>query len=284
MYATALIVFREVLEIALIVGIILAATRGLPRRWLMVAGGLGLGAVGAGIIALCVDGISALFDGMGQEVLNAAILFAAVAMLGWTVVWMRRHGRELAGKLKQTGKQVMEGDRPVTVIALIIALATFREGAEIVLFLYGMLASGEYTPFVIGEGVALGVAGGVLMGAALYFGLFKLLNRHLFTVTGWMLILLTAGLAAKGMAFLVAADMVPEIAPALWDSSSFLTTDSLAGKLMEVLVGYNPQPTGIEVITYLAVIMLLGVFYSLSGRKPKTGAANTGQPPAGHTA
>jgi high-affinity Fe2+/Pb2+ permease len=96
MFATALIVFREVLEAALIIGIVLAACRGIPRRGLMVSGGITAGLAGAVVVATAAGTIAEAASGMGQEILNACILGAAVLMLGWHNVWMSRHGREIA--------------------------------------------------------------------------------------------------------------------------------------------------------------------------------------------
>jgi len=83
MLATAIIVFREVLEASLVVGIVLAASRGVPKRAAWVAGGVATGVLGAAIVAACADLIAAAVNGIGQELFNAAILFTAVAMLGW---------------------------------------------------------------------------------------------------------------------------------------------------------------------------------------------------------
>ncbi len=96
MLATAIIVFREVLEASLVVGIVLAASRGMPRRGAWVTGGVAAGILGAAIVAACAGAIAAAVNGIGQELFNAAILFTAVMMLGWHNIWMNRHGRELA--------------------------------------------------------------------------------------------------------------------------------------------------------------------------------------------
>ena len=96
MLGAAIIVFREVLEAALIVGIVLAASVGAPRRGFWVACGLAAGVVGAGLVALFAAEIAAAASGIGQELLNASILLLAVGMLGWHNIWMSRHGRELA--------------------------------------------------------------------------------------------------------------------------------------------------------------------------------------------
>src|ERR1700722_11892910 len=101
MLPTAIIVFREVLEAALIVGIVMAASRGAIGRGLWVSGGIGAGALGAICVAGFAASIAAAAAGMGQELFDAAILFAAVGMLGWHNVWMSRHGREMAANAFQ---------------------------------------------------------------------------------------------------------------------------------------------------------------------------------------
>ena len=99
MLGALVIVFREVLEAGLIIGIVLAATRGAPGRGRWVAAGVLAGVVGAGIIALFAGAIADAFEGSGQELLNAAVLGAAVLMLMWHNAWMARHGRELAAEM-----------------------------------------------------------------------------------------------------------------------------------------------------------------------------------------
>src|SRR6267154_5770695 len=96
MLATAIIVFREVLEAALIVGIVMAASRGVPQRGAWIAAGVGGGVLGAIAVAAAAETIAEAVAGIGQEIFNAIVLFAAVAMLGWHNIWMSRHGRELA--------------------------------------------------------------------------------------------------------------------------------------------------------------------------------------------
>ena len=186
MFPTATIVFREIIEVALVIGIVMAATRGLPGRVNLVLAGLGLGLLGSCVIAFFTDRISQAIDGVGQEVFNAAVMFIAVGFLSWTVIWMKRHGRELAQNLKAVGRDVMAGDKSKYVLVGVVALATFREGAEIVLFTYGMLSSGAFSLAEIGAGGMIGLAGGMGIGTMLYLGLLKAAQRHLFTVTGWM--------------------------------------------------------------------------------------------------
>ena len=94
MFGALIIVFREVIEAGLIIGIVLAATRGIDGRGHWVAAGVLLGALGAGIVALFAEAIANAFEGSGQELLNASVLGAAVVMLMWHTVWMARHSTD----------------------------------------------------------------------------------------------------------------------------------------------------------------------------------------------
>jgi high-affinity iron transporter len=257
MLATAIIVFREVLEAALIIGIVLAASRGIAYRGAWIAGGIAAGAGGAVLVAAGAGTIEAAASGMGQELLNAAILLAAVAMLGWHNIWMTTHGREMAVAANRLGSEVREGARPLWALALVVGLAVLREGSEIVLFLYGVAATdGGIGGMALGG--ALGLIGGAAAGAALYLGLVSIPLRHLFAVTGWMILLLAAGMAAQAAAFLVQADLLPPLGTALWDTSFVLTDYSIVGKVLHTLVGYTAQPTGIQVVFYVATLLVIG--------------------------
>ena len=264
MYGIATVVFREIIEIALVLGIVLAATRGLPNRGLLVSAGLGLGALGSFIVFLFTDTISESIEGVGQEVFNACIMFTAVAFLSWTVVWMKRHGRELAQHLNAVGADVVAGRKSFYVIVAVVALATLREGAEIVLFTYSQSLIGVSAASIIAGGL-IGLAGGVVVGFMLYFGLLKTVKRHLFTVTSWMLIILTAGMAAQGANFLIQADILPMLHPQMWDTSWLIDRGGFFGDTLNVLFGYTPRPTGMELLFYGSTLVVVGLTYKFIG-------------------
>ena len=261
MLPTATIVFREFLEVALVLGIVMAATRGLNGRLSLILAGLGLGVVGSVIIAFFTDRISQAIDGVGQEIFNAGIMFVAVGFLSWTVIWMKRHGRALAQNIKAVGQDVVHGQKSAYVIVGAVALATFREGAEIALFTYGMLASGAFTMTDIVAGGVIGALGGTAVGAALYLGLLKAAQKHLFAVTSWMLIFLTAGMAAQGANFLIMADILPALHQQMWDTSGFIAASGFLGETLGVLIGYTPRPTGMELAFYVGVVAIVGGAY-----------------------
>ncbi len=128
MLASLLLVFREVLEAALIVSIVAAATRGVSRRGAWISAGLGLGVIGALLVAAFAGAIADAMSGMGQEWFNAIVLLAAVLMIGWHVVWMSRHARELASQMKSVGTDVSAGSRPMTAL---LVVAMFRRNRPI---------------------------------------------------------------------------------------------------------------------------------------------------------
>jgi high-affinity iron transporter len=266
MLGTGIIVFREVLEAALIVGIVLAASSGAPGRNRWVSGGVAAGVIGACLVALFAASIAAAVSGIGQELFNATILLLAVAMLGWHIIWMSRHGRELAASALAIGKAVISGSRPLYVLAVVCGVAVLREGSETVLFLYGIAASGGVGAVSLIAGGVLGLAAGAATGAVLYFGLLRIPTQRLFSVTNWMVLLLAAGMAAQAAGFLVQADLLPPLGEAVWDSSAVLTEDSVIGKALHTLIGYVSRPDGVQILFYLATLSGIWLLAQWIGR------------------
>src|SRR3954453_13947181 len=155
--AALIIVFREVFEAGLIVGIVMAVTCSVPQRGLWISGGVLGGFLGACLVAGFAGFISELFEGSGQELFNAAILSLAVVMLTWHNVWMARHGRELAAEMRAAGEAVAAGTSSLFALAVVVGVAVLREGSEVVLFLYGILASGGTSEASVFLGGVLGL-------------------------------------------------------------------------------------------------------------------------------
>lgn len=257
MFSTAILVFREVLEAALIIGLVAVATREVASRIKWISAGILGGVLGAIAIAMMGDVINSAAAGLGQELLNAMILFAAVLMLGWHNIWMKKHGAELASHAKKVGQAISEGQQPMYAMAILVGLAVLREGAEVVLFLYSMFASG--TPLSqIGTGGMIGVAVGATFGAGLYFGLLRIPTRYLFRVTSIMLLMLSAGLAAQAAGFLVQANVISVMTTSLWDTSWLVSERSVVGSILHALIGYIANPMGIQLVFYVATIGIIG--------------------------
>lgn len=256
MPGVALLVFREVMEAALIISIVCAATRGVAMRGLFVSGGVGLGVIGALLVAWGAGAIARLASGSGQDIFNASVLLSAVVMIGWHVVWMSRHGRELAQRMTAVGGAVKAGSSSLTLLLIVVAVAVLREGSEIVLFLYGMAVGGIGVGGLAG-GIALGIGGGALLGFALYFGLLRIPMKYFFQVTNWMLVLLAAGLASTAARFLLQGNLLPAWGNQVWNTSWLLSNGSLAGRTFGILIGYDAVPAGIQVAFYVATLLCL---------------------------
>ncbi len=271
MLAIALVVFRETLEAALIVSIVLAASVGVPGRGRWVAGGTATGVLGACIVALFAAAISDAFSGSGQELLNAAVLLVAVGMCGWHNVWMATHARQMVRDARALGRSVAEGSRPLFALGAIPASAVLREGSETVLFAFGIVAGGDVGAGALAAGTVAGLAGGALLGAALYFGLLRIPVHRLFAVTGWMVLLLAAGLASQAVGFLVQADLVPNLGDRIWDTSFLLSDNGLVGRILHTLVGYTARPQGIQILAYGVTLLAIGVpMWFISRPRPIT--------------
>src|SRR5581483_1116252 len=171
MLASLLIVFREVFEAGLIVGIVAAATRGILHRGLFIGGGITTGVAGAVVLAFFAGALSDALGGRGQEVFNASILIVAVLMLGWHNLWMASHGREMARQMKLMGQAVAAGETSLIAMAIVVGVAVLREGAEVVLFLYGIAASTNEGWAALLLGGALGIALGAAISLIVYAGL-----------------------------------------------------------------------------------------------------------------
>jgi high-affinity iron transporter len=275
MLASLIIVFREVFEAGLIVGIVLAATRGIGRRGVFIAGGVGAGVIGAALVAAFAGALSDALAGRGQEVFNAAILSLAVVMLGWHNLWMASHGREMAREMKAMGYAVAAGDKSLVAMATVVAIAVLREGAEVVLFLYGIAASsGEGWPLLIVGGM-LGIALGAAVSCLLYLGLVAIPVHRLFAVTGWLIAFVAAGMAGQAAAILAGIDLIPSWGYQLWDTSWLLPQDSLAGRALHALVGYSDRPMGVQLAAYLATLATLAIGARLIERRPAKPAASS---------
>lgn len=257
MLASLIIVFREVLEAGLIVGIVLAATQGIPGRTAWVAGGIAAGALGAGILAIFAGAISQALAGVGQEVFTAGILCVAVVMLGWHNVWMASHGREMAKEMKALGQAVSVGQKSLAAMAIVVAVAVLREGAEVVLFLYGIAVSTKAGAGSLILGGLLGIVAGGILSYVLFRGLVSIPLKRLFAVTGWLIALLAAGMAGQAAAILAGADLIPSFGYQVWDTSGLLAEDSLVGRALHALVGYSDRPPGVQVLAYVIVLAVL---------------------------
>jgi high-affinity iron transporter len=275
MAGALIIVLREAVEAGLIIGIVLAVTRGMPSRTRYVAGGISGGLLGAALVAGFAGALSNSLAGAGQEVFNAAVLGIAVIMLAWHNIWMARHGRQMSEDVRRLGRDVVSGARPLTALAVVVGVAVLREGSEVVLFLYGVVISSGESGLSLLLGGVLGLLLGAGISALAYGGLAVIPPRHLFKVTSVLIAFMAAGMAAQSVAFLEQADIATGLGSIVWNTSSWLADNSIPGRVLHTLLGYTGKPTQLQLLVYLAT---LGTIFGLM----KLAAPPAGPSPARH--
>lgn len=257
MFATALIVFRETLEAALFVGIMAAATRSLPGRSRWLIAGVLAGGAGSLMLAAGAEHIGALADGVGQDLVNAGILAIALAMLTWHCVWVSTQGAKAAAEARALGSSFQQGQRAPWALTIVVALSVLREGAETVLFVAGFATGTDLTGTL--TGALAGVLAGTTLGAVIYLGLSRIPIQRMFAVTNALILVLAASIASQLARALSQAGLISAWGQPLWDTSPILRVDSPFGTLAHALIGYEAQPTGLQLVFYgVALVVIAG--------------------------
>lgn len=258
MFAAALIVFRESLEAALFVGIVAAATQGMAGRGRWLAGGVGIGVLGAIALALMAPVVSGWADGLGQDFVNIAVLSVALAMLLWHCIWVASHSREMAMDAKRLGQDVEKGSRAPVALLVAVALAVLREGAETVLFVGGAVTgAGEVSGSSLFLAVLTGIGLGVSAGWLIYRGLSRIPARHVFGATNLLIAILAGSIASQLVKSLAQAGLLERWTSPVWDTSAALSPESALGTFLHALVGYDARPSAAQLASYAAVLALI---------------------------
>ena len=269
MIGALIIVFREVIEAGLIIGIVLAATRGSTGSRIWIAGGTLAGVAGACLVAVFMGAIGQAFGGFGQELFNAAILSAAVLMLAWHNIWMAGHGKAMADELFTAGREAAQGSRTPIALAVVVGAAVTREGAEVVLFLFGIAASDGSGPYGMITGGLAGLVLGAALSALTYLGLLKVPQRHIFSVTSWLIAFLAAGMASQAASYLQRAGAIDIMGQTLWNSSWLLKESSILGRVLHTLIGYADHPSLLQMVVY-AITLAAIVTLTRWAKQPKS--------------
>lgn len=248
------IVWRESVEAILVVSILYAwidARRdgpvGLRHLWAGIAGGLIL----AGALALAMLGLQSQLAGDALEVFQAAIVFVAAGLITHMVLWMRSHGRQMKRELEAglSRAAATAGGMPV---ALLAAIAVGREGAETVLFLYGLgveQSGGTLGRMFAGAGIGFALA--LATAWLIQRGAKWLPSRVFFRATEIVLLLLAAAMLVAGIERLINLEWLPPLVEPVWDSSALLSDGSAAGGIAAAFAGYRAQPSLTVLVAWL---------------------------------
>jgi len=256
MLETLLIMWRETLEAALIVGILLTylARSGQRAGMRYVWAGGGAAVLAALLTAAASKGAAASVGPDAQEILQVAVLFLAVGVLTWMVLWVHRNARAMGGDLRRKADQALATGRLVGLAAIAFA-AVFREGVETVLFLWGVVVQRADLAALPLVAAAVAGAGLAVATAWLFFRGFVFLSlQTFFRVTGILLLLVAAGLLTAGVNKLIGLGYLPPIIPQVWSTAWLVRDNGPLGALLGALLGYRSRPSLLEVLVFLAYV------------------------------
>jgi high-affinity iron transporter len=267
MLVAFLIMLREGMEAALIVGIVAGYLRQTGRaRWLP--------AVWAGVIAACVlclglgialNLASAEFPQKQQEMFEGAVGLVAVAILTSMIFWMRTAARSIGAGLRHSIDAALpSGSSSGLALVTMVFLAVGREGLESVFFLLATFQ--QDVGIGVPVGAILGLAGAGLIGWAIYHGGVRLDLRRFFNWTGLFIIFVAAGLLAGALRALHEAGLWNGLQATAFDLSAILPADGPVGTVLAGLLGYSDTPSVGEVAIYL--LYLIPVLLLFTGRAP----------------
>jgi high-affinity iron transporter len=275
MGASFVIALREGIEAALIVSIVLAYLKqlGATDRARLVWWGTGLAVLLSAAVGTAIFAAGAEFEGEAEEVFEGLVTLAAVGVLTWMIFWMRRQGAHIKSELQEkVDTALVTGGLALAGLAF---FAVLREGVETALFLFaaakGTAVEGtEVAPATQVTGAILGLSVAVILGGLLYRGGIRMNLRSFFRVTGLLLIVVAAGLFAFSLRELQEAGWIPFLDTHAFDISSSLPDDAGFGAILRGLLGYNADPTWLELAGWAGYLAVVGGLFLRSPRMPGT--------------
>jgi high-affinity iron transporter len=275
MGGTFVITLREAFEAALLLGIVYTYLDkvGRPDQFHYVTRGALLGVAASILLGVAVTVLSGPLLDLGPDLIGVGVLLVAVVVLTWHGWWMRQHARAVKGDVQRRLDEASE-TRRFWIVALIAFTGVFREGAETVLFVWGLLAQASVSGIGTAAGALLGIVGAAALGWAIFRGGKRVSLPKFFAVTSVLLLLVAGGLLSTAVGKLQGLGVLP-ITSVVWDTSSLLDDRSLVGEFLGGLVGYRAKPSLLEMLAYVGYLVVAGalVFGDVVGRKRDRGPA-----------
>ena len=243
-----LLALREGIEMALVVGIVLAylAQTGTMRaaRWVWAGTGAAV-LVSLGTLGL-LNALNAEFEGTAEQLFEGTTMLLATVFLSWMILWMLRNARFLKGELHRGVDAALQRGGAAWGLFLLVFFAVVREGVELALLLFAAPGEGKLL------GSVIGIAGAVGIGILIYAFGRRVDLRTFFRVTTILLILFAAGLFAHAAHEFAEAGILAAVeGPKLWSTKALLPDNAGLGSILRALFGYQDEPTVIELVTYV---------------------------------
>ncbi|MDX2050240.1 MAG: FTR1 family protein [Rickettsiaceae bacterium] len=269
MHQIAIVVFREFLEISILIGLFCSVGKTIKDFRFILASGMLLGVFGSSLVAFFTGAISNSLDGIGQEVFDAIIIFSTSVIIAITVIWMKQQSRHISEKAQNIAEQYDSSFYAKIMFIILIASSIFREGVEIVLILHSFYhVSDDPMNYLIG--FSLGALLGVAVGVVIYLGLFSISAKYVFAISSFLMTFIAAGLASESAKIISSVGLISKFQDVLWDTSGIISDYGIIGKFLKIMIGYSSRPKEIEFLVY--IVTLLSIFLAsqiFSGKKTK---------------
>lgn len=269
MFQIAVVVFREFLEIAILISLFSSVSKNIKNFKSLLSGGIILGAFGASLIAFFTEKISESLDGMGSELFNSLIIILTVVLIISTLVWMKSYSSKLKTRISDISENIESSNFSKTIFVMLIASTIFREGTEIVLLLHSISKIQKEEAIIYFNGFFIGSGLGILSGIGIYIGLFRFAAKYIFKISSIFMTFIAAGLAAEAARILSSIGFINKLTEIAWDTSSFVQNESVLGKILKIAIGYSARPTYIELVCYFGVIFSILILNQVFSGKNK---------------
>ncbi len=258
MLQVAIIIFREFLEISLLLGVILAATKNVRNKLFYIVSGIMTGVLGAAFLAFFVRQFGNLLLETADEMIDAGVMLFTVVLIGFSSLWMNNAAKNIRDNVEQVSQNIEKEWLSKVMLTLLVASTIFREVAEIVLYMASFIHAHKNNPgsnYLLG--LAIGSISGTMCGVAIYSGLLKFGGRYIFKICFVLLAFIAAGLASQAAGLLTSVGAITAGNNVLWDTSWLISDGTIVSQFLKVLVGYKAKPNGMQVIFYVATLAIL---------------------------
>lgn len=254
MIKLTIILFREFLEIALIINLVLSVTRAFSGSKKYVFLGISIAGLLSLVLGTAAGQLDGLADGVGEELLTVSVLVLASIMIVWSLLCIKKIN--IKNNILNITRSPLDSPKLNIMICLIVTSALLREGMEIVLFSVGVVTSNMINKSEYITSLAIGAFSGLTCGFLIFRILSTTLKKYIFTITNIMLLILSSILASEAAKIMVSSGMVSFFSAPAWNLSHILPESSKLGYVMNFLLGYSDSPFQLQLLFYMAPILI----------------------------
>jgi high-affinity iron transporter len=274
MIQISLVIFRELLEILLLIGVIAAASSNKIKNFrLYITIGSFIGILGAILLAFLTPHITDMFGGLGQEITNTCIIFITAGLLGTTVIWMQNYSTKVKSEINHIGQSSDQHFRQRILFILLVAMNIFKEGAEIVLFIYSKSLATNAPISTYLFSILIGGFSAAICAFLFYRGLLKV--AKIFKITSFIFIIVASGLISEAFGILSKSGMISIFSQDAWDISWLIPNEGILGQFLKILISYDAKPSILEVIAFITTFTIIYISSKIAKQAGNNSQKNT---------